>query len=459
VSPRSERLTVRPLTPGDDLEPEVDLAQRAFGPLSEAEREQRRVVVRLTVAAGRHLGAFDGAALVGSAVYLDLRQWWHGRALPMAGVAGVKVAPHEQGRGVGRAMMTEMLQQMAARGYPLSALFPATASLYRSLGWELAGGRYEATVPVRSLRALLAPDPAIQAGAAPGTGLGTGPGAGPGAASGAGPGAASGAGGPGPAGVSSGPGAVSRGLAGLSPGPGGAGSVFRPAGPGDAAEVIAVLSRLHAAGGGCGPVTFDVPRLAAMFSDRVYLYLAHDGVLAYRWDTAADQLLVHWAAAGSAATTRAMWSIVSSHGTIVNGVRAVVSPHDAVTWLTAEPDVTLARAEQWMLRLLDAPAAIAGRGFPPGASLSLPLAVADPQLPGNSGDWRLEVSGGTAALTPARPGSATALRLGARGLAALYAGTPLATLRLAGLATGGTPDADAALDAAFAATPYMTDSF
>jgi hypothetical protein len=85
--------------------------------------------------------------------------------------------------------------------------------------------------------------------------------------------------------------------------------------------------------------------------------------------------------------------------------------------------------------------------------------VTDPQLPGNSGDWRLEVSGGAAALTRARPGSAAALRLGARGLAALYAGTPLATLRLAGLAAGGTPDADAALDAAFAATPYMTDSF
>ena len=44
-------------------------------------------------------------------------------------------------------------------------------------------------------------------------------------------------------------------------------------------------------------------------------------------------------------------------------------------------------------------------------------------------------------------------------MAALYAGTPLATLRLAGLASGGSPDADAALDAVFAATPYMLDEF
>ena len=49
--------------------------------------------------------------------------------------------------------------------------------------------------------------------------------------------------------------------------------------------------------------------------------------------------------------------------------------------------------------------------------------------------------------------------LSARGLAALYAGTPVATLRRAGLADGGSPAADAALDGAFAATPFMLDGF
>ena len=36
---------------------------------------------------------------------------------------------------------------------------------------------------------------------------------------------------------------------------------------------------------------------------------------------------------------------------------------------------------------------------------------------------------------------------------------PVATLRRAGLADGGSPDADAALDGAFAATPFMLDGF
>ena len=69
---------------------------------------------------------------------------------------------------------------------------------------------------------------------------------------------------------------------------------------------------------------------------------------------------------------------------------------------------------------------------------------------------------GSGSLLPpsaASPDGQTPLALGARGLAALYAGTPVATLRRAGLAEGGSPAADAALDGAFAATPYMLDAF
>jgi hypothetical protein len=59
----------------------------------------------------------------------------------------------------------------------------------------------------------------------------------------------------------------------------------------------------------------------------------------------------------------------------------------------------------------------------------------------------------TAAMT------AAALALGARGFAALYAGTAMATLRRAGLAAGGDPGGDAALDGAFAVSSFMLDYF
>src|SRR5262249_28944390 len=110
------------------------------------------------------------------------------------------------------------------------------------------------------------------------------------------------------------------------------------------------------------------------------------------------------------------------------------------------------------LRVISAPAAVAARGFPAGVRASVPLTLADPRFPANTGAWRLAVGDGRGTLTR-YPGAARALQLGPRGLAALYAGTPLATLRMAGLASGGDPGTDAALDAAFAGTPYMLDHF
>ena len=106
-------------------------------------------------------------------------------------------------------------------------------------------------------------------------------------------------------------------------------------------------------------------------------------------------------------------------------------------------------------------AAIAARGFPAAISLSVPLRIADDARPANSGRWQLSVAGGEGRFALAGPDAPAgpAVTLGARGLAALYAGTPLVTLRQAGLAAGGTADDDAALDAAFAATPYMLDAF
>jgi hypothetical protein len=58
-----------------------------------------------------------------------------------------------------------------------------------------------------------------------------------------------------------------------------------------------------------------------------------------------------------------------------------------------------------------------------------------------------------------RPGDDPDAQLDLSGLAALYAGTPLVTLRQAGLAVGGRPADDAALDAAFAAMSFMLDAF
>lgn len=76
----------------------------------------------------------------------------------MAGVSGVKVAPEARGRGVATALLTELLAVLTGRGYPLSVLYPSTLGVYRSLGWELAGGFYRTEIPGPVLTSLLPPD-------------------------------------------------------------------------------------------------------------------------------------------------------------------------------------------------------------------------------------------------------------------------------------------------------------
>ena len=421
-------LEIRPLTLDDDLDAQADLGERAFGPLSAAGRASWMDLTRLRVSQGLVLGAFLAGRPAGAATVHDMRQWWHGRPVPSAGVASVKVAPEHRGQRVGRRLMTAVLDLIADRGYPVSALYPATMPLYRSLGWELAGGKSEATVPARALLPLLPPDP--------------------------------------DAAYPPDPDAPAR-LPDL-----------RRAGPGDAAAVNEIIGRVHEAARDCGPITWDVGPIERWLARKdLYAYLTADGFAAYRWD-GDHGLFVEGVYGVSAETVRALWSVIASHSSVARTVRALVAPADPLWWLTRERDVTATKRTMWMLRVVDASAAIEARGFPPGVSVTVPLVITDHSRRANSGHWELTVSGGKGILIPNGPGilgtpvSSTpqtgksagpsargALALGARGLAALYAGTPVATLRQAALASGGTPEADASLDAAFAATPYMLDDF
>lgn len=416
-------LTIRAIRAGDDLDAELDLRHRAFGPMTGGDRDWWLAELRMCIADSRLYGAWDGSQLVGTARYYDLRQWWHGRSLPMAGVAGVKVAPEIRGRGVGKALMTALLGAMAEREYPISVLYPATTRLYRSLGWEVAGGRYLAKVPGRSLGSLLPLDPLVAAlhlaDASP-----------------------------------------------ASPGQAEPPLALRRASAADADEVVAVLGAVYAGTGDCGPSTFDPASVGRWLAGPdVFAYLAADGFLAYSWDGSDRDIMVHVLQAVSRRTARTLWGVVSSHASVTETVRICLGPDDPITWLTREPDVSVCRDETWMLRVLNPRAAIAARGFPAAAQLSVPLRLADPDLPANAGPHILSVRAGQGSLTRGEmgrpPGSPSAppVAFGPRGFAALFAGVPMATLRRAGLAAGGDHGTDASLDSAFAARPYLLDSF
>src|SRR6202047_4773080 len=125
-----------------------------------------------------------------------------------------------------------------------------------------------------------------------------------------------------------------------------------------------------------------------------YAYLAPDGFLAYRWRNGNDEILVELALASSAATTRALWAIIASYSSIAGTVRGRVGPADSLRWLISEPDLALGRAHEWMRRVVDAAAAVAGRGFPPTAEVTARIRLADAACPGNDGAWALGGRGG-----------------------------------------------------------------
>ena len=409
--PRAQAgVTIRALQPDDGSEALFDLRVRAFGLVAPGARDHWLAEQEPAIRDGRFLGAFAGRRLVAVARFHDMTQWWNGRAVPMAGVAAVMVAPEERGRGVGRALVTTLLEVIAARGYPLSVLFPSTLPIYRSLGWEIAGTSHEAVIAAHALRSLAPADEAVPAG----------------------------------------------------PEPEPLGEVRR-AGPQDAAQAAEVLGRVHGGARDCGPNVRDEQSLRlALGSESRFGYLAGDGLLLYTWREGHDEVFVHLAVAASAPTTRALWGIVGSHCWIAERVRARVGPADPVWWLAREPVADAVDHDDWMLRVVDAAAAVAARGFPPAAEFAVRLHVADAARPANSGLWWLEVGEGRGSLVrkdeAAAHGSGI-LTLGARGLAALYAGAPVSALRRAGLAAGGDATADALLDGAFAATPFMLDRF
>ncbi len=344
------------------------------------------------IAEGRLLGAYDGTRLVATARITAFRQWWHGEAMPMAGIGGVVVSPEYRGRGVGQELMIAVLGRAAEHGYPVSALYPATVPPYRAVGWELAGRQHFVALPADAVRSIGPPAP-------------------------------------------------------LS---------LRRVGPDDVDAVMATVAGLHARHRDCGPIQWPTHDVAEWLGeDETFAYLAEDGFLAYRWD-GSEALAVDVIMGGSETTVRALWALVGSGSSVARRVRACVPPDDPVHLLTRDLAVTVDTDRWWMLRLVDAPAAIAARGFPHGADIEVPVTIADPLLPANSGDWLLRVKDGRGQLVP---GGGGGLELTANGLAALFGGTRVATLRRAGLATGGDDRRDGVVDAAFAGMAFMLDYF
>ncbi len=386
-------METRSLDPAD-IGRSYDIRTRAFGALPDSARPGWDDLVSKAIEERRIVAVYDDALLVGRAMIHAFTQCWGGRELAMAGIAGVVVSPEYRGRGVGSALMDGIIERGRELGYPLSVLYPATVRVYRSRGWEIAGGQPRHTIDARLLRELR----------------------------------------------------------------GGAVAV-REAGPDDAGAIHEIMRAAYAAGRLNGPRIYSLPEVTKSLRDNnVFGYLADDGFVTYGWED--ERLVVSQIVAATPETARALWAVVGSGSSTSPQVDAYLAPDDPVHQLLGEPVAERVNLNRWMIRLLDVRAAIAGRGFAPGLNVDVPIAVEDAQVPDNSLTGRLRVVDGRGELVSEAGGDVEAVRFSAGGVAALYAGTAVAILRLAGLGTGGSAEADALLDAAFAGRPaYLLDYF
>src|SRR5262245_34075564 len=152
--------------------------------------------------------------------------------------------------------------------------------------------------------------------------------------------------------------------------------------------------------------------------------------------------------------TQALLSMLGGWAAVAPTIRLKISP-DPVILATAAGKAPVEDRRPWMLRVVDAVAAIAARGWSRYLAGVVDLELVDEACPWNAGTYRLVLEDGEGRL---EHGGAGGPRFTPRGLALWYAGaTSIDVLRRAGL-VGGPADADALLQVATAGpAPQLHD--
>lgn len=313
---------------------------------------------------------------------IPMGQWFGGARVEMLGIAGVSVAPESRGKGLAKRLMVEMLEQARARGVALSTLYPATLTLYRNVGYELAGTRYCYSAQLtrlprwRSELELLPLGPSRQPEAE----------------------------------------AMYR--------------EFAREQPGYLDRGGYIWNRVR---GSEGETTRGVIVLGPQGAEG-YLYLRQHSTGEWEHD-----LVVHDLVVKSSDAARRLITFLADHRS--TGTRANWYAGPVLSWLFDFPELAfeVTLAHYWMLRIVHATAALEQRGYPKTLRAELDLEIEDPLLAANSGRTVVRLADGRASVE--RGAGRGRIRIDIRALAALYTGfaTPAALTRTQ-LLTAGADD-------------------
>lgn len=349
-----------------------------------------------------------GSSPAGGLALLPMGQFFGGRSVPTVGIAAVGIAPEWRSRGAATAMLKAMLREQHASGWALSSLYPATLPLYRRVGYEQAGSRFEIRLHLRSIELRdgslsvrrITPDdtPEIET--------------------------------------------LYRTRARQAPG-----CI-------DRTPFFWQRVRAHRGETTQGYMAFDPETGRA----EGYLYYLRKG----GQDPAFQLHLTDFVAATPRAARRLL-SLLIDHQSVADTASWFGGPNDAILKLVPERWFKVQLLDYWMLRIVDVGAALSARGYPIGLRAELHLDVEDDLLMPNNGRYVLEINNGTSRVMTGGRGDA---RIDIRGLAALYTGFATAhDLLMTGqlqFAPNVSSPADllATVDAIFAGpTPWMPDAF
>jgi len=308
--------------------------------------------------------------VAGGLAVLKMAQWFGGHCVPMAGIAGVGIAPEYRGSGAAIELLQATLQELYDRGIPISMLYPATQYLYRKVGYEQAGVFCKWEIQTSSIQIKERNLP-IQPISLPSCDQGD-----------------------------QGFGEFDRiyrqqakitnGHLDRHP------SIWREAIEPSSKDSINYAYLFGDRSNPSGYLIFSQPRSGNSYNIQIR-----------------DLVLLN------AESIKRFWSLMADHRSQASKVQWRHSIVDLLTLTLAEQPAIITESIRWMLRIVDVVKALELRGYPQGLETELHFEIADDLLPPNHGKFVLNVANGKGEIIKGGKGE---LKLHVRGLSPLYTG-------------------------------------
>lgn len=382
--------------PADDDEQRriADVLGRSFGYSAESTYE------RFPVVGVDNIRVYREDTTINAGLWLvPMGQWFGGRSVPMTGIAAVGVSPEARGRGLAIRLMGEMLREQHEKKVPLSALYPATQTLYRKAGYEQGGCRFKTVITPGDIRSR-ARDAVIRAAA----------------------------------------------------------EADREA----VARVYATHARGMDGHLDRGPYIWDRIYAQRGESAHGYLVEEDGEITGYvylimRPVDGGYTLQITDLAALTPTAGACLWSFIADHRSMSKELTWFTGPGNPMLFLLPEQPYRTSLQLIWMLRIVDVAAALEGRGYSPNVKAALQMNVTDDLLPGNRGPFVLEVEEGRGRV---RRGGNPALTMDIGALASLYSGfsSPY-KLSVSGRLRGDAGALETAAGVFAGPAPWMPDMF